>query len=80
MLDGSLNLLPLELLIDPNGNYLINSFDINYLSSLQLFINKRLIVKSDFNAPSILAIGSPKMPETTKSINNYINEGVQDYE
>jgi len=75
LVDGSLYLLPLELLIDANDNYLINSFDISYLSSLQLFINKRLKVDEDHKTPSILAIGSPIISETPdNSINSFLNE------
>tara|TARA_Y100000590_G_scaffold291752_1_gene328505 strand:- start:1933 stop:4989 length:3057 start_codon:yes stop_codon:yes gene_type:complete len=74
LLDGSLNNLPLEILIDNNGDYLINSFEINYISSLEIFYNKRRKTNNKLKSPSILAIGSPKMPESINKINNYIND------
>ena len=63
-IDGASFMIDKANKIDPNGNYLINSFDINYLSSLQLFISKGVRDYSAQKGSKILAIGSPKFSKS----------------
>ena len=43
--DGPLYRFPMELLIDDNGDYLINYYDISYLSSLEAFFKRKKKLK-----------------------------------
>jgi CHAT domain-containing protein len=63
--EGSLNYLPFEAFIDPNGKYLIESFDVKYIPSVTVWATLQNRNYSD-NRKSLLAMGGATYQDPNK--------------